>query len=589
MDVAEPLMRSAADLLQPGDLIGRYQLLCPIARGGMGVVWAARQTGRLGLPGLVAIKIALYCGNRTQDCLFDEAQVASSIDHPNVCKIFELGQDNETLFIAMEWVHGVSLAYLLKAMPQRRLDYRIAAQLLAQAASGLHAAHELRDDDGVTLDVVHRDATPQNLLLASTGDLKVVDFGIAKARNQLHQPTQTGELKGKLSYLSPEQIRGKATDRRSDVFSLGCVLYVATTGRSPFNDGAAATTIVKIMKGEYAVPSVLREDYPEQLEQIVCRALMSEPDDRFQSADEFRLALEEYLNESSRPVSRDEIAALIQERCGKMIEESRSKIRAAQRQFDSQHASLRQGSPDSGVHSSGMYPSADPSRFASEEEKAGPTVPSPPPDGYDVGPEIELSSMGGKRSRRAALAVVVGVALFLSVGLAALGSRDSTAPSAIETDAARTERGSSVAAPKPAPAQIAVIVDAEPPTAVLTIDDGPALKVPHSLKITPDSRLRVLRFRAPGHEDVVESVVFDRTQSFLFKLSRSQPNEVSAVSARRQGRASPPQRVLATNAQGPAPSAAQPTPSSANPGGWSTQVVERANPQPIDERDPFSQ
>ena len=194
MDAAEHHAMEPAELLQPGDAVGRYQLLCPIARGGMGVVWAARQNGRLGLPGLVAIKIALRSGTRVQDYLFDEAKVAAAIDHPNVCKIFELGQEGDSLFIAMEWIHGVSMAYLLKALPNRRMDYGIAAQLLAQAASGLHAAHELRDDEGQLLDVVHRDATPQNLLIAATGELKVVDFGIVKAKNQIHQAPETGEL-----------------------------------------------------------------------------------------------------------------------------------------------------------------------------------------------------------------------------------------------------------------------------------------------------------------------------------------------------------------------------------------------------------
>ncbi|MDQ2646768.1 MAG: serine/threonine protein kinase, partial [Myxococcota bacterium] len=341
MDAAEHHPIEPAELLQPGDAVGRYQLLCPIARGGMGVVWAARQTGRLGLPGLVAVKIALRSGHRVQDYLFDEAKVAAAIDHPNVCKILELGQEGDSLFIAMEWIHGVSLAYLLKALPNRRLDYRIAALLLAQAAGGLHAAHELRDDEGQLLEVVHRDATPQNLLIAVNGDLKVVDFGIVKAKNQIHQATETGELKGKLSYLSPEQVRGKPLDRRADVFSLGCVLYVATTGRSPFNDGDAASTIAKLMTGEYPPPSALVEDYPEQLERILVRALANQPNERYQTADALRIALEEFAASGPRPTTRDDVARLVSERCGTSIEACRANIRAAQRLFDSQATSLR--------------------------------------------------------------------------------------------------------------------------------------------------------------------------------------------------------------------------------------------------------
>lgn len=344
------------ETLQAGDTLGRYQLLCPIARGGMGQVWAARQTGRLGLPKLVAIKTAIPFESKdyrqVQEYLFDEAQVAASIDHPNVCKILELGQDSDALFIAMEWLNGATLLTLVGKLPQRRLAYRIAASLLAQACSGLHAAHELTDDDGVNLEVVHRDATPHNFMITHTGELKVMDFGIVKSKNQQHQATQTGELKGKISYLSPEQICGRRIDRRTDIFTLGCDLYLITVGKGAFNPDTnqdAGLTIHRIVSGQYLPPSSVLPDYPPELEAIVVRALQTAPEKRFQSAEEMRVALEEFLGDGSRSVSREDVAALLNEYCGPIIEQRRSQIRLAQKQFDWQ----------SGQKHSGAYPVAE--------------------------------------------------------------------------------------------------------------------------------------------------------------------------------------------------------------------------------------
>jgi len=351
MQATERTDQHPSQLLQSGDTLGRYQLLCPIARGGMGQVWAARQTGRLGLPKLVAIKTAIPMAakdyRQVEQYLFDEAYVAASIDHPNVCKILELGQERDVMFIAMEWLNGVPLSTLVSKLPQRRMDYRMAAHLVAQACSGLHAAHELTDDEGVHLEVVHRDATPHNFMITSMGELKVMDFGIVKAKNQQHQATQTGELKGKISYLTPEQLRGGDVDRRTDIFTLGCVLYVITVGRVAFNpeaDQDVGRTILRIINGEYESPSSVHSDYPPELEAIVERALATAPSKRFQTAEEMRLALEAFLGDGSRSVSREDVAALLNECCGPTIEQRRWEIRSAQKLFDSQSGEMRSGS-----------------------------------------------------------------------------------------------------------------------------------------------------------------------------------------------------------------------------------------------------
>ncbi|HET9931023.1 MAG TPA: DUF4388 domain-containing protein [Polyangiaceae bacterium] len=328
-------------LLRRGDLLGRYQLLCAMARGGMGEVWAARETGRLGLPRLVAIKIPLLDQQASrgefEQSLFDEARVAASIDHPNVCKILELGRARGYLFLAMEWIHGVSLSVLRAALaPTHRMDFGMAAFITAQACGGLHAAHELKDEDGVSLDVVHRDATPHNLLIGANGDVKVVDFGIAKARNQRRQVTEAGAIKGKLSYLAPEQLAGKTVDRRTDIYMLGCVLYLITTGHLAFDSRDAARTLMQISQGDYTPASSLVANYPARLEAIVNRAMAIDPDKRFRTADEMRIALETFVSEQPRPATREDLSALVTHHCGKMIEERRSEVRIAQKTFDAE-------------------------------------------------------------------------------------------------------------------------------------------------------------------------------------------------------------------------------------------------------------
>ncbi|MDF3070302.1 MAG: serine/threonine protein kinase, partial [Polyangiaceae bacterium] len=274
MSNTRPHMQSEpGDTLSPGDRIGRYQLTALLASGGMGQVWTARPVGS-GFARTVALKLirAEVADDENYARMFiDEATVASSIHHPNVCETYELGKDGDRMFMAMEWVAGDSLAGLLRQGESLvALDLRIAARIIADACAGLHAAHETLGADGALLGVVHRDISPPNILVSMQGQTKVNDFGIAKARYQLHERTKTGEVKGKFAYIPPEQISGGQVDRRADVYAMGCVLYVATLGLRPFGNGANA--LRKILLNEYKLPRALRPDYPEGLEAIIQRA-----------------------------------------------------------------------------------------------------------------------------------------------------------------------------------------------------------------------------------------------------------------------------------------------------------------------------
>ena len=311
---AHPVIEPGSPRVQADQVVGRYRLLFPIAAGGMAEVWAAKPEGG-GFARPVAIKLVRpeFAADAEYARMFiDEAVVASAIRHPNICETHELGREDKLLFMVLEWVAGDSLSGLLRGTELNPLPLEIAARVCAEACAGLHAAHEAHDADGKLLGIVHRDVSPPNILISVHGHVKVSDFGIAKARNQLHARTRTGEIKGKLAYIPPEQVRGLGVDRRADVYAMGCVLYVSTLGLRPFGGGASA--VVNIVRGTYRKPRDLRADYPEELERIIGRALCVNRDERYQTAEEMRYELEQWLLTRPQPTKHGDVGRLVRER-----------------------------------------------------------------------------------------------------------------------------------------------------------------------------------------------------------------------------------------------------------------------------------
>ena len=310
--------------MQPGTRLGRYELLVPIARGGMARVWAARHA-RVSAASRSSSRLKTILPHLAEEPEFermflDEARIASGVHHPNVCEIYELGEEQRTLYLAMEWVSGDSLARVLRASGKTEAaDPRVIARVIADACAGLHAAHELTDEEGRALGVVHRDLSPHNILLTADGTAKVADFGVAKALGQLHEATSAGQLKGKIAYMAPEQVTGAGIDRRSDVFSLGCVLYEATTGQRPFRGDGDHQVMHAVLKGEVAPPTSLLRGYPQELERIVMRALSAQPILRYPTAERMRFALEEFLARGQL-VTQSNVAQVVRARIGESIE-----------------------------------------------------------------------------------------------------------------------------------------------------------------------------------------------------------------------------------------------------------------------------
>jgi eukaryotic-like serine/threonine-protein kinase len=278
--------------------IGRYELLFELARGGMGSVWVGRLHGAHGFGRFVAIK-ALPCAPDFAELIphfLDEAKVAARVHHPNVVQTLDLFEHDGEPFMVMELVRGVSLARLDAALSAAGevLPPEVAAWIVMQAAAGLHAAHELKDPKGASLELVHRDVSPQNLLLSFEGRVYVADFGIAKFHRD-YTTTASGVIKGKFAYMSPEQACARALDRRSDVFALGVVLYEALTGTRLYSAEHPGEALLKIVNDAVPDPREARREVPAELATITARCLAKKPEDRWPTmadlADAIRAAI----------------------------------------------------------------------------------------------------------------------------------------------------------------------------------------------------------------------------------------------------------------------------------------------------------
>jgi len=287
-----------APLLQP---YGPYVLVRKLAEGGMAEIFLAKLLGADGFERNVVIKRMLPHLTNNPDFVEmfrDEARLAAKLAHPNIVQIQELGFAEGCYYICMEYLAGEDFSTTLRLAGRKRhyLPLPVVLRVLIDAARGLHFAHEFTNEAGQPLNVVHRDVSPSNLYLTYQGQVKVLDFGIAKAESRLVN-TRTGVVKGKYMYMAPEQARGKEVDRRADVFALGVSLYEALTHVRPFSRENDLAVLNALLQGELKPPRELRPDLPEELEAIILKAMAFKPEDRYPTAEDFANALEDFLGE----------------------------------------------------------------------------------------------------------------------------------------------------------------------------------------------------------------------------------------------------------------------------------------------------
>jgi serine/threonine protein kinase len=312
--------------------VGRYELLLEIAAGGMATVYIGRQRGAGGFERLVAIKrMHPHIGNVPElaASFMDEARIASLIRHPNVVNVQDVHDAGGEHLLVMDYVDGPSLATVMRAARKRgeRISRPAALRILVDALYGLHAAHESVNLEGAPLGVVHRDATPHNILLGVDGSVRITDFGIAKATERsVH--TATGLAKGKFRYMAPEQARGTAIDRRVDVFAMGVVAFEILTGERLFQGDGDAQILLEIADGRYRSPASVDATIPDALNSIVMRALAPNPNDRWPTALAYAEALESFGRSRGELVSNVEVARLVHEFCGAAVVERRRALSA---------------------------------------------------------------------------------------------------------------------------------------------------------------------------------------------------------------------------------------------------------------------
>ncbi|MGK3994560.1 protein kinase domain-containing protein [Sorangium sp. So ce1024] len=282
---------------QPGDTIGPYELLFPAAVGGMAAVWAARLRRPNGSVQIVAVKLlsdAMRGDDDARAMFLDEACTASRILHPNVVHILAYGEVRDRPYLAMEWIDGAPIAKIFSNQKAKRalLPLGWVLHVMIDACAGLHAAHEVRDDTGELLNLIHRDVTPENVMVTFDGMVKVVDFGVAKTRARA-QISRVGAIKGKTGYFSPEQVMGGTLDRRSDLFSMGVLLYLLVTGHPPFRGKGPLEAMQQIANRNPQPPREIMPEVHPELDRIIMRALAKNPNERYQTAAELRRDLEQ--------------------------------------------------------------------------------------------------------------------------------------------------------------------------------------------------------------------------------------------------------------------------------------------------------
>ena len=437
-----------------GERLDRFELVAELASGGMATVYLARLSGVAGFQRLVAIKrLHPHLANEPDfiEMFLDEARLAARIHHPNVVPIQEVGESTSGYYLVMDYVEGDTLARLLAraAQTKTQIPWGVTIRILLDTLAGLHAAHELTDDLGQPLALVHRDVSPQNILVGSDGIARITDFGVARASSRL-STTRSGQLKGKLAYMAPEQARGDRIDRRADVFSCGIVLWEALALKRLFKGDGEAATLNRVLYDPIAPPSTHRSGIPAALEAVCMKALERDVDERFATAEEFADELERVGRSIACVGSVRDVAACLEQVFGDDLAQQREAVRSwLARSEPSAPPRSRSALPESvqtRVEGGRSEPSRARSRPASSSSQAAidrlaVTAPAPP-DARSAPPEkvssvssavLHVQDASGRavapvsRARRPARTIAAAAAAVV-VGLGIWGASQLRAP-----------------------------------------------------------------------------------------------------------------------------------------------------------------
>ncbi len=516
---------------------GKYQLIAELGHGGMADVFLAVQAGPVGsnfrkLSVIKRLRQNLVEEPEFVEMLIEEARIAARLNHPNVVQTNEVGQVGAQYFIAMEYLDGQPLHRIQHRTLQRTKEGKPAPLrqehqmiIVMDALAGLHHAHDLADYDGSPLQIVHRDVTPQNIFVTYEGQVKVVDFGIAKAAGRASE-TRQGVVKGKVRYMAPEQAIGQSVDRRADVFSIGIMLWEVAAGRRMWKDVDDLEIVRCLVEGTHPTsPREIDPTCPEALDQICRKALAQNREERYASADEFRADLEQFLADSGKLVdARRKLAPAVID----LFQDKRAEIKGV---IEKQLAALD-------VQASGEFravpmppESVSSSLHFSQTISRDSVAPKAPLSMPSTAPPSASSTRHAVT--RFATAAIIGA---LAAAVAIVAWR--FAPHGANAQVVQTPVE-----------QVTARLRAMPEGARIAVDDGPFRATPVELRLPKDDREHRIRVEADGHIPRTELARFNSDVALSVVL---QPVPVTAAAA------APNARAGTGAAAPPAPQAAQP-------------------------------
>lgn len=506
------------------NILGKYRLIAELGHGGMAEVYLAVVQGPAGFNKLVVIKQIrpqLATDPEFLSMFLDEARLAARLSHPNVVQTNEVGQEGDRYFIAMEYLEGQPLNRVLHRIGRDGgLTLSMHLRIIIDMLVGLHHAHELTDFDGTPLNVVHRDVTPHNVFVTYDGQVKVVDFGIAKAMNSSAE-TRLGVVKGKVAYMAPEQARGERVDRRADIFSAGVMLWEAATGRRLWKGIPDLTVLHRLINGDIPSPRDIDPEVPEDLEKIVMKALALRREDRYSTSVELATALEEMLDSMNDKSSLREVGKLV----ARHFEENRNKIKGiveAQLKVvkslpttEFQAISLPQlDNPGGGA--SGPMSQMDPSATTGETKPSPAKTSAPEINRATTSSPTSLTAStpsmhsGSQPSAPPKRGGVVGAIALIAAAAIGGGIWFVTRPPA---------QGGNATPPPAAAGQIEISIQVNPATAKVTLDGKPLDKIPFVGKFDRDNATHMIQAEAPGYTTRSRDVTFDRDRTIEMALA----------------------------------------------------------------------
>ncbi|MEX1368542.1 MAG: serine/threonine-protein kinase [Nannocystaceae bacterium] len=501
--------------LAVGKTVGRYELIHRLGHGGMAAVFLGRATGRAGFEKLVAVKVIhphLAAEPEFVEMFLDEARIAARLHHPHVVEIHDLGDDDGVFYMVMEYIEGETLASVLRQLrkQQERLPLTAVLQVVADACEGLSSAHELTHPDGRPMHLVHRDVSPHNLLVGMDGRVKVVDFGIAKATGR-RSSTRTGQLRGKLAYMSPEQAGGKDIDHRTDLFALGAVLWELLTNERLFMGETESETIAAVHACELPDIHSRRDDLPPGVAELVSRALARDPEERFESAQDMlreTRSLLRSLQTDDDHEPRDELAAVMDRLFSARIGYIRAAVRRASESGPRTSMAANDGISPVDVTRATSRSSSD--RSAGGSRPSTGSLPAVALGG--TGTQTLTTSLASAPARHWSLwlllplvGAVVGAAM-VSRGFGT-GNEPTTTEIQRQPDmrpSLAASAGTEPARPAAAPTMVKWQFDVDPPGAIIALD-GAALPQtsPTTVEVPRGEEAVEVIISAPGYRDRV--------------------------------------------------------------------------------------